>query len=103
MHLKLVPSGEKQDVETTEKEERTEKPVKKDVDQHIEPKLSENAKLVVLAFILGFIPLFSYTVGESQFGHEVGVHIAVGVGALCVFVTSGLLYFANFLDESESI
>ena len=103
MHLKLVTSAEEQDIETTQKESVTERPVRKDADQHIEPKLSENAKLVILAFILGFVPIFSYTVGKSQFGYEVGVHIAVGVGALCVFLTTGLLYFANFLDESESI
>ena len=63
--------------------------------------LSENTRLLIVVFILCFVPLFSYTVGKNQWGHEVGTHIGVAVGAFCVFITCGLLYFANFLRTSD--
>ena len=97
MTLKLVPPLKKNNTETPKKEEKPDQESKK----HVDIDWSENTKIVVLAFILGFIPLFSYTMGKAQFGHEVGIHIGVGVGALCVFMTAGLLYFANFLDDTD--
>ena len=60
MHLKLVTNPKEQnytnennkpDVETIDEEVKT---------PHVVPRLSDNAKDAVLAFIMIFLPLFSY-------------------------------------------
>ena len=99
MHLKLVTPKNKDNLDTIKPVESIETAAAEIQSQMVESNMTENMKVGVLVFIMCFIPLFSYTVGKANFGHEVATHIGVGVGALCVFITSGLLYFANFLDE----
>ena len=63
--------------------------------------LSDRSKIIILFFIMGVVPLSAYQFGTDTWGREVGTHIAVGVGAVCTFVTSLLIYILGWLDDPE--
>lgn len=65
--------------------------------------LSERVKIVMLFFIMGVVPLCAYEWGTHTWGREVGVHIAVGTGAVCTLVTSSLIYIFGWMDDSSEI
>ena len=63
--------------------------------------LSDRSKIIILFFIMGVIPLSAYQFGADTWGPKVGTHIAVGVGAMCTFVTSLLIYILGWMDDPE--
>ena len=65
--------------------------------------LSDRAKIIILFFIMGVIPLSAYQFGADTWGMRIGTHIAVGVGAVCTVVTSLLIYILGWMDEPEEV
>ena len=102
MHLRLVPSKEKQEDLTQGSYPTKESYPTKGVptkDDHVAFKLNGNTKLYALAVILGVIPLVSYRMGVQHWGYEVATHIGFFVGLCCMLCAVGLLYFANWRDD----
>lgn len=80
---------------------------KKPVDTHssgdLEHVLSERAKIISLFLIMGVIPICAYEWGMHTWSREVGVHIAVGVAALCTLVCASLIYIFGWIDDDSTV
>ena len=74
-------------------------PNKKSQDPPAGPPQNKNKNLLIIIFILLIVPLLMYHEISDRWGHEMGTHFAFFTGACCVFLASGLIYFAGFLDE----
>jgi len=63
--------------------------------------LSDNAKLLILVFIMCVLPYSSYSLGAKYWGHAVGTHIAVIVSTFCTILTAFLIYLSDWMQNIE--
>ena len=64
-------------------------------------RLSESAKYLLIGTILLFVPLTVYTWAVGVYGYEMATHIAFGTGAVCMLVSSYLLFFSGWFIDLE--
>ena len=62
----------------------------------ISDSLSENAKIMILGFLLIFVPLVAYSIGEHFFDHTIGTHIGFFTGTACMLLATYLMYFSSW-------
>ena len=74
----------------------------KDCEEDKVSYLSDTAKLMILLFIMCFIPLFAYDTAVNYWGTRVGTHVGVITGACCTLLTCFLSYFADFMEQPKS-
>ena len=58
--------------------------------------LSENGKVMLLGFLLIFVPLVSYSTGNHFFNHTIGTHIGFFTGTACMLFACYLIYFSSW-------
>lgn len=64
-------------------------------------RLSESAKYLLIGTILLFVPLTVYTWAVGVYGYEMATHIGFGTGAVCMLVSSYLLFFSGWFIDIE--
>ena len=63
--------------------------------------LSDDAKLLILIFIMCVVPYSSYSLGAKYWGHAVGTHIAVVISVFCTILTGFLVYLSDWMENIE--
>ena len=61
--------------------------------------LSDDAKLLILVFIMCIVPYSSYSLGAKYWGHAVGTHIAVVISVFCTLLTAFLIYLSDWMEN----
>ena len=93
MNLRIVPSpGEQTDSNNRSK---TKEPDGTDANS------VENAGVLFLAFILIFLPLFTYTVASNHWGYEIGTHVGFITGVFCVLLGSYVIFFSGLFYKFD--